>query len=165
MSFNASDVRQFCHEFALATIDAVSSYLDVLEEVTELLDAPESAEWQERISGVRKLSLRMIISLAPLSVSLTELDLDASAAELDPDDDVRSVQTLMQAVIDAVGVFAPLETRGELEDIVVLTPATIGRLLDRDRTEAKLAAHLLRENGRELGSWPDWRRYENAGAQ
>jgi hypothetical protein len=156
MGVDSSDLKQFCHEFALVTLNAVYSYLDLLEEVTTLVDAPVSDEWNTRIKGVRMLSLRMITTLAPMSVSLAELGLGARLGALDADDDIRSVQTLMQAIIDAVGVFVPLETRSELESIVVLTPDTIGRLLAEGGTEKKLASHLRRETGRELGTWPDW---------
>jgi hypothetical protein len=156
MSFTRSDLHEYCHRFALATIESLSAYLLLLEDVVALIDAPENDD--ARTAAVRKQSLRMLINLAPLSTTLSELDLDSRLAELEADDDVRSVQVLMQAVIDAAGVLAFVETRSELENTPLLTPDTVGRLLQRDCTEAKLAAHFLKETGRTLPPWPDWPR-------
>jgi hypothetical protein len=64
----------------------------------------------------------------------------------------------MQAVIDAVGVLSFVQTRSELANTPLLTPDTIGRLLQRDHTEDKLAAHFVRETGGTLPTWPDWPR-------
>lgn len=156
MTLTTDDVHEYCHQFALATIECLNVYLTLLGELPTLIDSPDLSDWEERMASARKGALQIVMNFAPVSAALTELDLGHRLPELQPDDDVRPVQTLMQAIITAAGVLAFVDTYAELERAVLLTPDAIGRLLAHDGVEATLAGHFERETGTELGSWPHW---------